>query len=159
MKKTSMISGFVGIALLSTGSIAQDVFVYESVDGKRIHDVLGRAARRWQRGIDQDAQPPDRRAAAVNSEVADMQEVYANVAEADAERNAVDAENRQIAEENEQIRQQNCEAAKANLQLYLDSRRLYRVSEDGEREYLNDEELETEWAKADRDVEQWCGGQ
>lgn len=50
-----------------------------------------------------------------------------------------------------------CRAAKARLQKYKDSRRLYREQPDGERDYLNDDELEAEWSDAARSVDELCG--
>ena len=50
-----------------------------------------------------------------------------------------------------------CKAANARLSKYEQARRLYRERPDGEREYLNDNELDTERAEAVRAVDELCG--
>ena len=51
---------------------------------------------------------------------------------------------------------ENCSIAKERLERYVTSRRLYKVRDDGEREYLSDTELDEARAKAQADVEEWC---
>jgi hypothetical protein len=60
------------------------------------------------------------------------------------------------AELNEQ-RQKNCEIARERQQRYTVSRRLFRTTPDGEREYLDDRQIDEARAKAAADVEDWCG--
>lgn len=50
-----------------------------------------------------------------------------------------------------------CRAANARLSKYQKARRLYRERPDGEREYLNDAELDAERAEAARAVDELCG--
>ena len=50
-----------------------------------------------------------------------------------------------------------CRAANARLSKYEKARRLYRERPDGEREYLNDTELDAERAEAVRAVDELCG--
>jgi hypothetical protein len=54
-------------------------------------------------------------------------------------------------------RQQNCEIARERQQRYTVSRRLFRTTPDGEREYLDDRQIDEARAKAAADVEDWCG--
>jgi hypothetical protein len=49
-----------------------------------------------------------------------------------------------------------CRAANARLSKYKNARRLYRERPDGEREYLNDAELDAERAEAARAVDELC---
>lgn len=53
-------------------------------------------------------------------------------------------------------REQNCEIARERLQRYVQSRRLYKALENGEREYLSDAEIDAARARAQADVESWC---
>lgn len=55
-----------------------------------------------------------------------------------------------------ELRARNCEAARARQQTYVSSRRLYRETESGEREYLSSAEIDEARAQAAADVEQWC---
>ena len=50
-----------------------------------------------------------------------------------------------------------CRAATARLEKYKNARRLYREQSDGERDYLNDDELDAERAEAARAVDELCG--
>lgn len=59
-------------------------------------------------------------------------------------------------EELAEERAANCSAARDRLERYLMSRRLYRMTDDGEREYLSDAEIDAARAGAAGDVEQWC---
>ena len=59
-------------------------------------------------------------------------------------------------EKNSQIRAENCAKAKQRYETYSTSRRLYRELENGEREYLDDDELDAERAEAQQLVNDWC---
>ena len=62
----------------------------------------------------------------------------------------------QTAEERADARAKNCTAARERLASYTVSRRLFRTAESGEREYLNDDEVDEARARAAADVETWC---
>ena len=49
-----------------------------------------------------------------------------------------------------------CERAKDIYRSYVDAPRLYRTSEDGQREYLSDEEMAATLANAEARVSEWC---
>jgi len=66
------------------------------------------------------------------------------------------AEEQTQANKNQQMRTENCSKAKTRLFTYETSRRLYRPLENGEREYLTDEELDSERAAAQKLVNEWC---
>jgi hypothetical protein len=53
-------------------------------------------------------------------------------------------------------RAKNCKIAKERQQTYAVSHRLYRSGPKGERQYLNDAEIDEARAKAAADVETWC---
>lgn len=65
-------------------------------------------------------------------------------------------EEKSQANNDQQNRVENCEKANTRLVKYNTSRRLYRVLEDGEREYLTDDELDNERAGAQKLVDEWC---
>ena len=60
------------------------------------------------------------------------------------------------AEATAEERAKNCSIARERLQTYTVSHRLYRTTESGEREYLNDGEIDEARARAAADVETWC---
>ncbi|MAF82744.1 MAG: DUF4124 domain-containing protein [Gammaproteobacteria bacterium] len=66
------------------------------------------------------------------------------------------AEDKTQAEKDQSIRADNCAKAKTRLLTYNSARRLYRPLENGEREYLTDEELDNERAEAQKLVNEWC---
>lgn len=70
--------------------------------------------------------------------------------------NEAAAESQALAKEQQKLRAENCEKAKTRLVKYNTSRRLFRQLEDGEREYLSDDELDQERAGAQQLVNEWC---
>ena len=66
------------------------------------------------------------------------------------------ADEKSDAAKNQQIRSENCARAKERLTTYNTARRLYRPLENGERDYLTDEELDNERAGAEKLVGEWC---
>ncbi len=55
----------------------------------------------------------------------------------------------------QQLRVENCEKARIRLEKYNTARRLYRPLDNGEREYLTDQELDSERAGAQKLVNEW----
>ena len=53
-------------------------------------------------------------------------------------------------------RAKNCEIARERQERYAISRRLYRETESGEREYLSDAEIDQARARAAQEVKDWC---
>jgi len=53
-------------------------------------------------------------------------------------------------------KENNCRIAKQRLETYVTSRRLYRELPDGERDYLDDDQLTAAREKAATDVQKWC---
>jgi hypothetical protein len=56
----------------------------------------------------------------------------------------------------QRIREQNCTAARSNLQSYKAGGRMVKFDENGERNYLSDQEIASGLANAEKDVSQWC---
>lgn len=59
-------------------------------------------------------------------------------------------------EERAARRAQNCAAAQERSERYATSHRLYRLTDDGEREYLSSAQIDEARAQAAADVERWC---
>jgi len=77
-----------------------------------------------------------------------------------AKKRAQDAESQKKAEEVKQadlkIKQENCKAAKSNLATFKNGGRISITDENGERQYLGDEEIAKGKADAERDIEKYC---
>jgi hypothetical protein len=54
------------------------------------------------------------------------------------------------------VRAEQCQIAQAQYKTYVESRRLYRTTADGKREYLTDAELTTARLQAKKDVDDLC---
>jgi hypothetical protein len=65
-------------------------------------------------------------------------------------------EKQRVEEENKKIRAQNCSTARANLQTYTQGGRISRMTEQGEREYLDDEALAKGAELARKDIAEFC---
>ena len=90
-----------------------------------------------------------------------QQRVQARVEATTARREAQSAaaEAAQKAAEEETLaaeRAQRCDKARARLETYLQSQRLYRTDENGERVYLDDTERETARQKAEEQITEYC---
>lgn len=75
------------------------------------------------------------------------------------EANAKREEEERKAEELAQItaeREQKCEESRARMERYLQSRRLYRENDSGEREYLDDSQVMEARSKAQEDIQAYC---
>lgn len=65
-------------------------------------------------------------------------------------------EKQRLEEEDKKIRAQNCSSARANLQTYTQGGRVSRMSEEGEREYLDDAALAKGAEQARKDIAKFC---
>jgi hypothetical protein len=93
--------------------------------------------------------------AAVQQRVAARHERQASRAEAQSQAEAAEreaAENAAAAED----RKKACERARARLETYLQSPRLYRTDANGERVYLDDEQRQEARRKAEEQVTEFC---
>jgi hypothetical protein len=92
---------------------------------------------------------------AVQQRVAARHEREASRAEAKSQAEAADreaADNAAAAQE----RKKSCERARARLETYLQSPRLYRTDANGERVYLDDEQRQEARRKAEEQVTEFC---
>ncbi len=69
---------------------------------------------------------------------------------------AAEEERERIAAEREETRQQNCERAQKALNSLLSATRIYEPMPDGERRYLDEQEVEQRKGAAQADVDEWC---
>lgn len=76
----------------------------------------------------------------------------------DEARSVAAAAEKEAAEQraSEEERQQRCESARARLESYLQSRRLYRTDENGERVYLDDQQIQDARRKAEEQIAENC---
>jgi hypothetical protein len=79
-------------------------------------------------------------------------------AQRDEARSVADAAEREAADKAAAAaeRKQACERARARLETYLQSPRLYRTDDNGERVYLDDEQREEARRKAEEQVTEFC---
>jgi hypothetical protein len=84
----------------------------------------------------------------------------ANKEAADAklrQRNAeIEKKNKQENETQAKIKAENCKAAKANFETYNQGGRVYKMNEKGEREYMDDKDLDAGKVQAQKDINQNC---
>lgn len=66
------------------------------------------------------------------------------------------AETSQEQQSREEAQTYYCEQARGIYRSYANAPRLYRTSDDGEREYLSDEEMAATIADAEASVAEWC---
>jgi hypothetical protein len=95
---------------------------------------------------------------AVASPVTEKAEDVNPEALAKKRREIEEVEKRNKAEKETQAKQKqlNCAAARSNYQSYSQGGRVYRTNENGEREYLSDDQLQASAAKAQQEVQQYC---
>jgi Domain of unknown function (DUF4124) len=78
-------------------------------------------------------------------------------AAAQRQRNAeAEKNNKQEKEAEAKRKAENCKAAKANFETYTQGGRIYKMNEKGEREYVNDADLEEGKAKAQQEINENC---
>ena len=92
---------------------------------------------------------------AVQARVDAFRERRSSAADARAERAAA-AEEAAKAAEDKAAQEKRCEQARSRLQSYLQSRRLYRTDENGEREYLDEAATREARSKAEQAVTDAC---
>lgn len=57
----------------------------------------------------------------------------------------------------QKLKEENCQSAKANLRTYQVGGRISKVSESGEKIYLDDAEIKQKSQEAQKEVDKWCG--
>jgi len=154
MKATIVGTATICLLLISGMAAAQDVYTWVDENGITSFGET----------------PPDNSRSAVRTDVrfsrTDPAAVQARVEEKKAVTDAVSTrkdqqqedadESKQVAAENERVRKQNCQLAMDRAQKYDQAHRLYRATEGGGRDYLTDQELDSERAAANLAVNEWC---
>jgi hypothetical protein len=149
-------SAICSMALLLANGVVQAQTVYKSVDedgtvvftDRPVSGQLLEALDDVEIAVtDTDAVDADKAAFAEQAKYAAVaDDIGDNQSQEDAEIKAALADQRAAA----------CRAATARLEKYAKARRLYRELPDGEREYLNSAELESERADAAQAVDELC---
>ena len=93
--------------------------------------------------------------AAVKASIDARRDRVAAREEARAERAAASAEAAK-AEEEAENRKQKCSEYRARMQSYLQSQRLYREDENGERTYLDEQQIEEARTKVQEKIQEFC---
>jgi hypothetical protein len=60
------------------------------------------------------------------------------------------------AEAEQKVKQQNCATAKANLQNYQQGGRIYKMNEQGERQFMGDADIAQNLEQAKQEVQEYC---
>ncbi len=138
-------------ALLATPVIA-DVYMWRDADGT-VH-YGDKPGSEDAKKLSIETRPTDRGEVVKRYEQRQTARIESNAAMAEqrsqAEQQAADA-----AAEREQ-KAARCEEARERLASYVNSRRLYRLDESGERQYLDDAEIDEARAKAEEAVNEHC---
>ena len=93
--------------------------------------------------------------AAISAQVKRRQDYMEALDEARSEK-ASQREAEEQARAEMEARAAKCEANRARLETYLQSRRLYRENEAGEREYLDEEQMQEARRKAEEAIQETC---
>lgn len=142
----------VAALTVSAGAAANEIYRWVDADGNVHYEDRPKGAASEER-IDITYRRTD--GGAVNDRIQarldrqasrDEAKSVAAAAEKEAADNAAAAEERQKA----------CERSRARLESYLQSRRLYRTDENGERVYLDDEQRTEARRKAEEQVAEFC---
>lgn len=154
-----------GLMLLPGVAFATDVYKWKDADGRiRYSDAPPQGKIPYDKVIGKKPVAPV--AGAENTEVTAPAAKPAAPSAADKE---IEAKKRKAEEENvkkrelakqelAKQREENCKLAKANLQGFKQGGRMFKVNENGEREYLDDKAISDGLDKANKEVEQWCSG-
>jgi hypothetical protein len=139
------------LALLSTAAFGADVYRTRAADGTISYSDRPQGENSEYVGV-----TTPRAGAAANAQQRQARGAAANSATAEAPAVPAVPTGPTAAQLREQ-RQKNCEIARERQQRFTVSRRLFRTTADGEREYLSDPQIDEARAKAAADVEDWCG--
>jgi len=73
------------------------------------------------------------------------------------QRNAeIEKKNKQEMEAQAKLKAENCKAARANHETYAQGGRVYKTNEKGEREYMNDKDLQEGAQKTQAEIDEYC---
>ena len=152
----TVIAGTLGCAL-SLAAQAGDVYKYVDERGTTLYtDKPIPGAVRVSSGVQRPAEVTQRNQAAART-ATNTQLAAANQRITENQSNQRAAES--VAKDLEATRVERCKKARANYEMSINSQRLYRDKEGGEREYLNDAELAQTRVDARKQMEAICGPQ
>ena len=155
MKVAVIFSSILALGLMSGPASGETASIYKWVDDEGVTNYAGlppRDTAAEYAGIRLNRTDPQTLQARADG--------HANLDKAKAIRKGQEAEDTQREKLSRQDiadqRVKNCRLAQERLTTYSQARRLYRPTEDGEREYLSDDELDAARAEAITLVEEWC---
>jgi outer membrane PBP1 activator LpoA protein len=153
MKGKRFVLSFAVMAMtVAGGAAANEIYKWTDEDGNVYYEDRPSGAATEER-LDITYQPTDSRA--VQSRV--QKRVDADTARHEAE--SVAAAKEKEAADNaaaQQARQAKCDRSRARLESYLQSRRLYRTDENGERVYLDEAQRQEARQKAEEQISEFC---
>lgn len=157
LQKAGLVT-FLGVSILASGALASEIYRYTDEDGN-VHFTDRPTGESDEQLVRIDSQPTDN--AAVQARFTERYgksndaatDGSAAVDETEEEnRKPTRAERKQAAAE----RKQECERLRERYELLYAARRVFQDSPDGERTYLNDEELAAERERARKQIEETC---
>ena len=136
---------------LSAAALAGDIYRYIDADGHVIY-------------VDRPSGDPSEQRLAIASKPTDRATVQARIqarvdarnAAPEAGANTPEQPTRGEARDKREERQQNCQMYRDRLEQYVQSNRLYRVDEQGERAYLNEDEIRAARDSVAQQIQEHC---
>jgi C-terminal processing protease CtpA/Prc len=149
MRRIVIIAGFI----LTGVSVTAMADVYRWVDAQgRVH-----YSDRWVPGAElvkvSNSKPSSQDVERVAREQAALAESNARI---ESEQLQAETE-RAVQQDIAKVREQQCKEAKQRYQMAIQSRRLFRLREDGEREYMSEAEADAYRVQARTEMEEVCG--
>lgn len=154
MKVATILTGIFMLGLLLNPASGED-WVYKWVDAEGVTHYGARPpawANPQQTGVRVRRTDPQ----TVQSTLDRKSEMQAAVATRKQQEAEQAAEDKQWQEDAAKQRAENCKTAQDRLNAYNTARRLYRELDNGERDYLDDDELDAARAEAHKLVNEWC---
>lgn len=134
------------------GPVLADVYMWQDADGT-VH-YGDKPGTREATKLDIQTRSTDK--AAVTERYQERQSARLESNAASAERRATKEQQEADAAKQRAEKEARCEKARERLTSYINSRRLYRVDESGERQYLDDAQIDEARAKAEEAVTEHC---
>ncbi len=132
---------------LSAAALASEIYKYIDADGHVIY-------------VDRPSGDPTEQRLAIASKPTDRATVQARIQARNAAReagaNTPKQPTREEPRDEREERQQNCQMFRDRLEQYVQSNRLYRVDEQGERDYLNEDEIRAARDSVAQQIQEHC---
>ena len=151
MKKQMIAAAATVTFALSGAAVAGDIYKWVDEDGNVHYGDKPAGAQSERLAIQSRPTDPARIAAQVQA----RQEAAAQEREAEEAAAAAGPSEEELQAQAEQ-RRQACEQSRANLQRMVQSRRLYREDDNGEREYLNEAEMQATRQRVEDEISEFC---